>query len=358
MSTDMSLGQPWLRDPCAQIDIAATEAARFRQDRLTKPRGSLGRLEEMAIRLCGMQGTATPSVDPVQILQFVSDHGVATEGVSLYPRVVSFKMLHNIASGGAPVSVMAAAIGARMEIFDLGVLTDPGPIMGVRSERLGTGTGNIAREPAMTEEQLAAALEIGRTAVERAIADGARLVICGEMGIGNTTEATALACALLGPTPASLTGPGTGIDAAGVTRKADVVARALARHAAPERTPLELLRRLGGFDIAASVGAYITAAQRGLPILVDGFIMTAAALAAVRLNPGVRDWMLFAHRSAEPGHRHMLEALDASPFLDFGLRLGEATGAIPVVPLLRLACVVHRSVATLQEAGIDEPPSA
>ncbi|AFL73646.1 nicotinate-nucleotide--dimethylbenzimidazole phosphoribosyltransferase [Thiocystis violascens] len=350
----MSTGLDWIKDPCMSIDTAAAEAARQRQDQLTKPRGSLGRLEEMAIRLCGMQGTATPSPDPVQILQFVSDHGVAAEGISLFPQVVSVQMLHNIARGGAAVSVMAEAVGARMEIFDLGVVTDPGPIEGVRSERLGAGSGNIAREPAMTEEQLAAALALGRAAVERALANGARLLICGEMGIGNTTPATALACALLGLEPAALAGPGTGLDAGGVSRKAAVVAKALTLHAAPGRATLELLRRLGGFDIAASAGAYIAAAQRGLPILVDGFIMSSAALVAVRLNPCVRDWMLFAHRSAEPGHRHMMEALGADPYLDLGLRLGEATGAETLVPLLRLACVVHQRMATFAEAGVSE----
>lgn len=345
----------WIGDACRPIDTGAAEAARSRQDRLTKPRGSLGRLEEMAVELCGMQGTAAPSPDPVHILQFVSDHGVAEEGISLFPQEVSFQMLHNIARGGAAVTVMAEAVGARMAIFDLGVLNEPGPIDGVRSERLGAGSGNIAREPAMTEAQLESALGLGRAAVERALADGARLLICGEMGIGNTTPATALACALLGLAPADLTGPGTGLGPKTVSHKAAVIARALELHLAPERPPLELLRRLGGFDIAASAGAYITAAQRGLPILVDGFIMTSAALAAVRLNPGVRDWMLFSHKSAEPGHRHMMQALGADPYLDLGLRLGEATGAIPLVPLLRLACAVHQQMATFEEAGVSDP---
>jgi nicotinate-nucleotide--dimethylbenzimidazole phosphoribosyltransferase len=344
----------WISDPCPHIDTAAGEAAKRRQDQLTKPLGSLGRLEEMAIRLCAMQGTATPSPDPVHILQFVSDHGVAVEHVSRFPREVSFQMLHNIARGGAAVTIMAEAVGARMEIFDLGVLKDPGPIEGVHSMRLGAGSGNIMREPAMTEEQFAAALCLGREATESAIGSGARLLICGEMGIGNTTPATALACALLDLEPAALTGPGTGLDASGVARKAEVIARALDLHVAPERTPLELLRRLSGFDIAASVGAFITAAQRGLPILVDGFIISSAAMGAVRLNPGVRPWMLFSHSSAEPGHRLMREALDADPYLDLGLRLGEATGAAPLVPLLRLACILHRRMATFAEAGVSE----
>jgi len=350
----MSATLAWLDAPCHALDEAALTAARQRQDNLTKPRGSLGRLEEMAIRLAGMQGTETPSPDPVQILQFVSDHGVAAEGVSLFPQEVTIQMLHNIARGGAAVSVMAEEIGARMEIFDLGIATDPGPVAGVRSERLGPGTGNIAREPAMTESQLTAALNLGRDAVERALANGAGLLICGEMGIANTTPATALACALLDMEPSALVGPGTGLDATGVARKTQVVAQALALHATPGRSALELLGLLGGFDIAASVGAFIAAAQRGLPILVDGFIISSAALAAVRIKPEVRDWMLFAHSSAEPGHRRMMEALDADPYLDLGMRLGEASGAATLIPLLRLACAVHAKMATFAEAGVSE----
>ncbi len=344
----------WLFEPSKAIDHQTEAAARDRQDQLTKPHGSLGRLEEMAIRLAGMQGTLFPAVDPVRILQFVSDHGVAVEGVSLFPREVTLQMLYNIARGGAAISVMAEAIGATMEIFDLGIATDPGPVAKVRSARLGPGTGNIAREPAMTEEQLAQALTIGREAVERAIADGARLVLCGEMGIGNTTPATALACALLDLDPAQLTGPGTGLSPAGVAHKAQVIARALALHARPGSSPLELLRRLGGFDIAASVGAFVRAAQLGLPILVDGFIITSAALAATRINRSARDWMLFAHGSAEPGHRLMLEALDADPYLDLRMRLGEATGSAALVPLLRMACIIHQRMATFGEAGVSE----
>ncbi|MGQ9659695.1 MAG: nicotinate-nucleotide--dimethylbenzimidazole phosphoribosyltransferase [Thermochromatium sp.] len=344
----------WTQEPCRPIDQQAASAARARQDQLTKPRGSLGRLEEMAIRLAGMQGTDRPTPDPVRILQFVSDHGVAAEGVSLFPREVTLQMLYNIARGGAAISVMAEAIGAVMEIFDLGIVTDPGPVANVRSERLGPGTGNIAREPAMTEAQLAGAFAVGRTAVERAFDEGARLLICGEMGIGNTTPATALACALLGLEPSLLTGPGTGLDAQGVAHKAQVIATALELHARPEHGPLELLRRLGGFDIAASTGAFIRAAQLGLPILVDGFIISSAALVATRINPGVRDWMLFAHGSAEPGHRRMMEALDADPYLDLRMRLGEATGGAALVPLLRLACAVHQNMATFEEAGVSK----
>lgn len=344
----------WLDEPCLPLDELAADAARRRQDRLTKPRGSLGRLESLVIRLAGLQGTATPSPDPVQIILFAADHGVAAEGVSAYPQTVTNQMVRNIATGGAAISVLARALDAQLEILDVGTIADPGPLPLVRSERLGAGSGNIAQTPAMTDEQVAAALEIGRAAAERAVEAHARLLIGGEMGIANTTAAAALACALLDQPAAALAGPGTGLDEAGLARKIEVIARALALHATPGRTPLDLLRRLGGFEIAALTGAFITAAQRGMAVLVDGFIVTVAALVAVRLQPETRNWLLFSHTSAEPGHRMMLQALDADPLLDLGLRLGEGSGAAVAVPLLRLACTLHQQMATFEEAGVSE----
>lgn len=344
----------WLNTPCLLPNNAAAEAARQRQNQLTKPYGSLGRLEEMAIALAGMQNTATPSPDPIQVLQFLSDHGAVVEDISAFPQIVTVQMLRNMSNGGAPVTVMARALGVRLEITNVGTVGDPGELPNVRNERLGAGTGNIACEPAMTERQLVAGLNLGRAATERALAQGAKLLICGEMGIGSTTSATALACALLGESAATLTGPGTGLDVNGVARKTRVIDVALARHVTPDASPLELLQRLAGFDIVATVGAFITAAQHGLPMVVDGFIMSSAALAAVRLQPQVREWMLFATASAEPGHQRMMTALNAKPYLDFGLRLGEATGALAVVPLLRLACELHQHTATFAEAGVSQ----
>ena len=342
----------WLTQPCSSPDPTAAAAARERQDQLTKPRGSLGRLESLAIQLAALQGTATPTVDPVQICLFAGDHGVAAEGVSAFPQSVTVEMVRNIARGGAAVSVLARSLGAGLEVIDCGSLVDPGAIPGVRGERVGPGTGNIAREPAMTPEQLAQALRVGRNAAERAARRGVRLLIGGEMGIGNTTPAAALSCALLGLPAADLVGPGTGLDEAGVRRKAMVVERALALHAAAGQDPLPLLARLGGFEVAALAGCYLGAAQRGIAVLVDGFIATAAALAACRINPGLRDWLLFSHGSAEPGHRRLLDVLDAVPLLDLGMRLGEGSGAAVAVPLLRLACDLHVGMATFAEAGV------
>ncbi|MBN2886054.1 MAG: nicotinate-nucleotide--dimethylbenzimidazole phosphoribosyltransferase [Chromatiaceae bacterium] len=344
----------WIQEPIQALHAEAAEAARARQDQLTKPQGSLGRLEALAIRLAGMQGGVRPSVDPVRVVQFISDHGVVAEGVSAFPQSVTIEMLRNIARGGAAVSVMAASLGAEMEIINLGTASDPGPVEGVRDAQLGPGTGNIAREPAMSEAQLVRALAIGREALDRALEEGARLVIGGELGIGNTTPASALACALLGQSAEAVVGPGTGLDHSGLDRKRAAVEAALRLHATPGCAPLELLRCLGAFDLAALTGLYVRAAQRGVPMVIDGFIVSAAALLAVRLQPRARDWMLFSHSSAEPGHRLMLEALAADPLLDLGLRLGEATGALAALPLLRLACAIHNDMATFAEAGVSE----
>jgi nicotinate-nucleotide--dimethylbenzimidazole phosphoribosyltransferase len=342
----------WLTEPCPSPDATAAAAARERQDQLTKPRGALGRLESVAIQLAALQGNVTPRVDPVQICLFAADHGVTAEGISTFPQSVTVEMVRNIARGGAAISVLARSLGAGLEIIDCGSREDPGAIAGVRGERVGAGTGNIALESAMTREQLAQALLVGRDAARRAVAGGVRLVIGGEMGIGNTTAAAALGCALLGLPAADLVGPGTGLDGAGIRRKVQVVDRALARHAVAGQDPLVVLERLGGFEIAALAGCYLGAAQGGVAVLVDGYITTAAALAACRINPSVGAWLLFSHGSAEPGHRRLLAALDGTPLLDLGMRLGEGSGAAMAVPVLRLACDLHAGMATFAQAGV------
>jgi nicotinate-nucleotide--dimethylbenzimidazole phosphoribosyltransferase len=352
--TAMTEDLTWLDRPCLPIDTVAADTARRRQDQLTKPRGSLGRLEEIAIRLAGLQGTPTPSADPIRILVFAADHGVADEGVSAFPQTVTQQMVRNIAAGGAAISVLARTLEAGMEIIDLGTVDPLEAIAGVRSERIGPGTRNLASAPAMTRPQLAQALNVGRAAAERALDDGVRILICGEMGIANTTAATALASAVLGCAARELAGPGTGLGPDGVAHKAEVIERALALHLSPEQSLLDLLARLGGFEIAAITGAFIRAAQGGLPLLVDGYIVTVAALVATRIKPDLGQWLIFAHASAEPGHRHILQALDAAPLLDLGMRLGEGTGAATAVPLLRLACALHQQMATFAAAGVSE----
>lgn len=343
----------WTLNACAVPDRDCEAQALARQAQLTKPPGSLGALESVAVRLAALQHQLRPALDRVWISVFAADHGVAAEGVSAFPQAVTGEMVRNFAGGGAAVSVLARELGATLDVVNLGTVNDPGEIAGVRRAIVAAGSANFCERPAMSAAQLQAALDAGADSVRLARADGAQLYIGGEMGIANTTAATALACALLGVAPTELAGAGTGLDAAGIAHKAAVVARALALHADASEAR-ERLRRLGGFEIAALSGAFIAAAQAGLPVLVDGYIATVAALAATRINPGVRDWLLFAHRSHERGHGLLLEALDAQPLLDLGMRLGEASGAAVAVPVLRLACALHNGMATFAQAGVSE----
>jgi nicotinate-nucleotide--dimethylbenzimidazole phosphoribosyltransferase len=351
----------WLAQPCAASNETARSAALARQGQLTKPPGSLGRLEDIAIQLAAWQGLEQPAMECVHIAIFAGDHGVAEEGVSLFPQAVTAEMVRNFARGGAAISVLARQLNAVLEVVNLGTVSAVEPLDGVRDERIAAGTANFAKQSAMSAEQCAAALQAGRDAALRAKQQGAQLFIGGEMGIANTTSASAIACALLSAAPESLAGPGTGLDSAGVTHKAAVIKRALELHGllpspagiGGEGT-LEVLRSVGGFEIAGLAGAYVAAAQNGLPVLVDGFISSVAALVAVRINPAVREWLLFAHTSAEPGHQRVLAALEAQPLLQLGMRLGEGSGAAVAVPLLQLACALHRGMATFAEAGVSE----
>lgn len=344
----------WLQQSVKPLNEEARGAALARQAQLTKPPGALGKLETLAVQFAALQGREQPQVEGVYIGVFAGDHGVAEEGVSAFPQAVTAEMVKNFARGGAAISVLAKQLGATLEVVNLGTAFDTGDLPGVRQCNLGKGTANFARAAAMSEGQLAAALQAGNDSAARAAQLGAALYIGGEMGIANTTAAAALACALLQLSPQQLAGPGTGLDPAGVRHKAEVVARALALHAAHLSEPREVLRRLGGFEIAALAGAFVGSAQRGVPVLVDGYIASAAALLAVRLNPGVADWLLFAHHSAEPGHTLLLKALHAEPLLNLGMRLGEGSGAAMAVPIIRLACALHSGMATFAEAGVSE----
>ena len=372
----------WLTQPAQALNETARSAAQARQGQLTKPPGALGRLEALAIQLAAMQGREKPQMGQVYISVFAGDHGVAEEGVSLFPQAVTAEMVKNFARGGAAISVLAKQLGAILEVVNLGTAFDTGELPGVLQCNLGKGTANFAQTAAMTESQLEAALQVGSDSAARAEKSGATLFIGGEMGIANTTSAAALACALLDLQPQQLAGPGTGLDQAGVQHKAAVIQRALDLHGfllspaggitsdlaalPPSRMAsssirgaggegaLEALRRLGGFEIAALTGAFIGCAQRGIPVLVDGYITTAAALLAVRIQPGVADWLMYAHRSAEPGHILMLDALQAEPLLNLGMRLGEGSGAAVAVPIIRLACALHNDMATFAEAGVSD----
>jgi len=350
----------WWRQAARSPDAEARDAAFARQGQLTKPVGSLGRLEEIALSLAALQATARPALAHPWVTVFAGDHGVVEEGVAAYPQDVTRQMLLNFVAGGAAVAVMARETGATLEVVDAGTLASE-VLSGVIRDKPARGTANLARTAAMTPDQLDHSLAAGRRAAERALTSGADIFIGGEMGIGNTTVAAAIGCALLGLAGRDLAGPGTGLDRDGVARKSAVIDRALRLHGftspsekggAQPGVARDALQTLGGFELAALAGAYIACAQKGLPVLVDGFITTAAALAACRLNPGTRPWLLFAHRSAEPGHARLLTALDARPLLDLGMGLGEGSGALAALPLLRLACALHADMATFAEAGV------
>ncbi|MFG3501149.1 nicotinate-nucleotide--dimethylbenzimidazole phosphoribosyltransferase [Pseudomonas sp. NPDC047963] len=340
----------WWLEACRVPDEVARRAAQQRDAQLTKPAGALGRIDSVIPQLAALQGRERPSLKHVFIAIFAGDHGVAEEGVSAFPQSVTAQMLGNFVNGGAAISVLAKQLDAMLEVIDLGTVA-PLSLPRVRHLSLGPGTRNFTGESAMSAETCQLAMEAGRDTVLRAQQQRSELFIGGEMGIGNTTTAAALACALLGCAPHELAGPGTGLDAAGIAHKSAVIERALALHVGPHDT-LGWMQRLGGFELAALTGAYLACAQQGIVVLVDGFICSVAALCAVRLNPACRDWLIFAHRSAEPGHLAVLKALDAHPLLDLGLRLGEGSGAALAVPLLRLACALHDGMATFDEAAV------
>lgn len=343
----------WLELPLAPLDGASLEQAEQRQQQLTKPPGSLGELERIAVRLAAMQGRDKPALDRVAIAVFAADQGVAAEGVSAFPQAVTGQMIANFSSGGAAISVAARALGAELRVYNLGTVEPLPELAGVESRIIAPQSGNLAREAAMTPLQLEAALLVGREAVDTLAGEGrAQLFIGGEMGIGNTTPAAAISAALMQRPAAELVGPGTGLNNAGIRHKVSVVERALTLHGSHCSEPLELLRRLGGFELAALTGAYMQCAKTGVPALVDGYICSVAALLACRIQPGCEDWLFFAHRSAEPGYRLLAEALPSKPLLDLGLRLGEGSGAAVAVPLLQMACTLHNGMATFAEAAV------
>lgn len=343
----------WLTDPMAALDRQAMAAAQARQQQLTKPAGSLGRLEQLAIRLAGMQARVCPQLERISIAVFAADHGVAAEGVSAYPQAVTAEMIRNFSRGGAAISVAARWLGAELRVWNLGTVVPLEPLPGVEARVIAPQSGNLLHQPAMTKEQLEQALAVGREAVLHAPAD---LFIAGEMGIGNTTSASALAAVLLSKPVADLTGPGTGLDPDGVAHKRRIIEQAVARHGA-DNDPVQLLASLGGFEIAALVGAYMTCGQTGIAVLVDGFICTVAALLACRIQPDLADWLIFSHHSAEPGYAHLGHDVPSAPLLDLGLRLGEGSGAATAVPLLRMACELHAGMATFAEAAVSEKPA-
>lgn len=339
------------------VDRDAAAAARRHIDSLTKPLGSLGRLEEVAERLAAIQG-GPPSAASKALVIFAGDHGVAARGVSAYPAAVTPQMVLNFVRGGAAANALARQAAATVTVVDVGVDYDFGEVAGLESRKVRRGTRDLCAEDALTGEECLRAMEIGIEFARLHAARGVDCLIAGEMGIANTTAATAIFCALYGIAPADIVGRGTGIDDPGLLRKCEAIELALERHGARggagKSDPLEILTSLGGYEIAAIAGFTIGAAASRVALVVDGFIATAGAAIAIALDARVRDFLFFGHRSSERAHGAVLQRLDARPLLDLDMRLGEGTGALLASHLLEAACRIYAEMATFTGAGVSE----
>jgi nicotinate-nucleotide--dimethylbenzimidazole phosphoribosyltransferase len=345
------------------LDPGATAAAKARLDRLTKPPGSLGRLEDLVVQLAGITGTDMPSTTQPAIVVFAADHGVTAQGVSAYPREVTAQMVANFVRGGAAINVLARQVGARVVAVDVGV---GGPLpdrpsgaadRGARlvHARIADGTRDMTLEPAMTPTETEAAIEVGRSVVADVIAAGCDVLAVGEMGIGNTTAASAIAAVLTGRPAAQVTGRGTGLDDPAVRHKVTVIETAIDRHRPDPADPIGVLAAVGGLEIAALAGAILAAAEARVPVVLDGFITGSTALVAAAIAPRLPARLIASHASAEPGHRIVLAKLGLRPLLELDLRLGEGSGAALALPLLRAATAILAEMATFDDAGISGP---
>lgn len=350
----------WYLQPAATLDKTALTAAQEHQAKLTKPSGSLGELETIALQFSAWQGTKTPRCEKVLIRVFAGDHGICKDrvdddgvplaNVSAFPQSVTAQMVLNFINGGAAINVLARQLEADFTVVNMGTVepitsTSPHYV----SHQLMNGTHDFTQQAAMSAETCVNAMDAGRGQVIDKHAD---VFIGGEMGIGNTTCAAIIYSLLLKVGPEVTVGPGTGVDKDGLAIKRKMIYQAFNRHGDALKTPLSILQHVGGLEIAALVGAYIAAAQQGMPILVDGFITTAAAMLAVQINPSVRDWMMFAHQSAEPAHIKALDKLNARALINLNMRLGEGSGAAVVVPLIQSALALHSQMATFDQANV------
>ncbi len=343
----------WWLAACQQPNLAAKQQAEQRQLQLTKPTGALTELENIAITLASLQNQLKPNIDQPWITIFAGDHGVMEENISAYPQAVTRQMLQNFATGGACISVIAKEYQATLQVIDCGSVGEPYEYFGVERYCIAPGTANFSRQQAMTEQQCQEAMLLGAQSAEKACAEQASIFVAGEMGIGNTCSASALACFLLNEPAEHLTGVGTGIRNEQLQHKKQVINQALVLHREfVQQDPFHALCAVGGLEIAAMTGAYIRCAQLGLPMVIDGFISSVAALCAARLNPAIREWMLFGHQSGEYGHARILAELNARPLLHLNLRLGEGSGAGAALGLIRLACSLHNNMATFAEAAV------
>ena len=335
------------------LDQDAMEQARTRQQQLTKPPGSMGRLEEIAIQMAGITHQALPMIQRKADIIMAADHGVTAEGVSAYPSEVTPQMVLNFLHGGAAINALARQAGVEVVVVDIGVaeaIQHPQLL----SHKVMSGTANMAIGPAMTQAEAEAAITIGIDVATSLIQQGVDLIATGEMGIGNTTASSAITAVLTGAPVALVTGRGTGLDDAQLAHKVATIERAIAFNQPNAKDPLDVLAKVGGLEIAGLVGVILASASKSVPVVIDGFISGAAALVAVRLMPAVRDYLFAGHVSVERGHHIILEQLKLSPILDLNLRLGEGTGAVLATMLIDSALRLHREMATFAEAGVSD----
>jgi nicotinate-nucleotide--dimethylbenzimidazole phosphoribosyltransferase len=336
------------------VDREVAARAQARLDRLTKPLGSLGRLEETAVRYATITGEVKPNVPRGAVFTFAADHGVATEGVSAYPREVTPQMVFNFLRGGAGVNVLARHAGVEVRVVDIGVAYDFGSVPELIQKKVMMGTKNLLVEPAMSREQATEALQVGVDLAARSVREGIGLIGTGEMGIGNTTPSAAIAAVMTGRPVFEVTGHGTGIDEAAHAHKVAIIQQALDRHRPDQADALDVLAKVGGLEIAGLAGLILGAAAARVPVVLDGFIAGAAALIAVGLQPLCREYLIASHRSVERGHQAILDHLGLKPLLDLDLRLGEGTGACLGMSLVQASVKILTEMATFDEAGVSQ----
>ena len=339
------------------LDADAMAAAAARWDTLTKPRGSLGHLETLACQVAGIVGQARPRLTERLVFVLAGDHGVTVEGVSAYPSDVTAQMIYNFVRGGAAINVLSRHAGARVIVVDMGVAAELPALPGLVSRKVRPGTHNFAQQSAMTPDEALACVESGIELAKAEVTRGHTWVVTGDMGIGNTTASSAIIAAMTGASVERVTGRGTGVTGEALARKAAVIKAALDRHQPKAQDALDVLSKVGGFEIGGLAGIMLGAAALRCPVVLDGLIATAAALLAVGLVPAVREYLIAGHRSVEPGHTVALNALGLKPVLDLELRLGEGTGGALALPVLEAACRLLDEMATFEEAGVatDDP---
>jgi len=336
------------------LDEAAMQAARERQDILTKPHGSLGRLEELSIKIAGIMGTPVPKLENKAIITMAGDHGVVAEGTSLYPQEVTPQMVYNFLNGGAAINVLGKHVGARVIVVDMGVAAGLPEHPDMVCKMMGLGTENMAKGPAMTREQATGCVQMGIDVVEDEIAKGLDIVGTGDMGIGNTTASSAVCAVITGESVENVTGRGTGLDDEGVAHKVRVIQKALEVNKPDPKDAIDVLAKVGGFEIGGIAGVILGAAAHRVPVMIDGFISGAGALIAAGLCSQAKDYMIAAHTSVEIGHRAILKHLGVTSYLDLNMRLGEGTGAALGIFLAEASTSILAGMATFGEAGVTE----